>query len=471
VYDITDPLYGATGNGTTDDTAAIQAALSRGAGTVICPPGDYKYTSTLTISNAVRFVGMGAYPGGSTTGPDARYRGCALDHAFSGTGINIPGVSGNVVSSIGASIENILMRQVNGTGAAASGIGINVVATSDSYKASWVHILNVNFETSAGSKDDWTWNVVLDGDATTSTSAGGSRDHRLQGGRWWAGAQSTGSLKIRAAANVHISDIFPQGINCNIDISGADTDHASYNTSLAGVQSSCRLVLDWSVGTTCAGCQFDVLTTTANTNGTFYTGSLSASGGLSLVGTNANSTVLATGANGHYLNANGVQGFHLSSATNSSATLGLGWDQTDRWQWILAGSDGSFVLNGPGGTNFESINNNGGRTWKKAEARSIIALTDGATVAVDATLGSRFYLNAGGSRTISNLSSSISGQEVEITVRNGTAGAITTTWDTKYKLAGAAWTDPAPGYTRSVRFYVHDSNTFRELSRTAADAL
>lgn len=54
--------YGATGNGSTDDTAAIQAAITAaqtaGGGTVYIPFGTYKTSSTLTISaNGVALIG------------------------------------------------------------------------------------------------------------------------------------------------------------------------------------------------------------------------------------------------------------------------------------------------------------------------------------------------------------------------------------------------------------------------------
>jgi hypothetical protein len=56
--------YGATGNGTTDDTAAINAAIAAattaGSGVIYFPPGNYKYTSTIapTIDN-LSFTGAG----------------------------------------------------------------------------------------------------------------------------------------------------------------------------------------------------------------------------------------------------------------------------------------------------------------------------------------------------------------------------------------------------------------------------
>lgn len=52
--------YGATGNGTTDDTAAIQAAinsLSASGGQVLFPAGTYKVTSTITLSSNIALVG------------------------------------------------------------------------------------------------------------------------------------------------------------------------------------------------------------------------------------------------------------------------------------------------------------------------------------------------------------------------------------------------------------------------------
>ena len=50
--------FGAQGNGTTDDTAAIQSALNSG-GTIYFPPGTYLITSGLTATN-VNIVGAGA---------------------------------------------------------------------------------------------------------------------------------------------------------------------------------------------------------------------------------------------------------------------------------------------------------------------------------------------------------------------------------------------------------------------------
>lgn len=52
--------FGAVGNGTTDDTAAIQAAFNSGLKNILIPQGTYRITSTLTLSgNGYRIVQAG----------------------------------------------------------------------------------------------------------------------------------------------------------------------------------------------------------------------------------------------------------------------------------------------------------------------------------------------------------------------------------------------------------------------------
>lgn len=66
--------YGATGDGTTDDTAAIQAAIdaveATNGGTVVFKAGDYKITSQLNVNENNVFLlgeGQGGYAGGITS--------------------------------------------------------------------------------------------------------------------------------------------------------------------------------------------------------------------------------------------------------------------------------------------------------------------------------------------------------------------------------------------------------------------
>jgi hypothetical protein len=73
---VKDVAYGAVGDGSTDDTAAFQAALNTGK-TVYIPPGSYNISSTLYFSiSGTRLIGQN--PNG------ALYTGCVL--LYSGTG-------------------------------------------------------------------------------------------------------------------------------------------------------------------------------------------------------------------------------------------------------------------------------------------------------------------------------------------------------------------------------------------------
>jgi Pectate lyase superfamily protein len=78
VFNVKSPPYNAAGNGTTDDTAAIQAAVNAAiaakGGTIYFPAGNYKVSSTITIASTgsvgiiVRGSGTGAYtPSGGST--------------------------------------------------------------------------------------------------------------------------------------------------------------------------------------------------------------------------------------------------------------------------------------------------------------------------------------------------------------------------------------------------------------------
>lgn len=60
LINVKDPAYGAKGDGSTNDTAAIQAAINAlptNGGTVFFPAGEYVTTAALTVSSGVRLVG------------------------------------------------------------------------------------------------------------------------------------------------------------------------------------------------------------------------------------------------------------------------------------------------------------------------------------------------------------------------------------------------------------------------------
>jgi hypothetical protein len=102
-----------------------------------------------------------------------------------------------------------------------------------------------------------------------------------------------------------------------------------------------------------------------------------------------------------------------------------------------------------------------------AYADTLFQLTDGATVNVNLLNGNVFQLGAGGSRTIAAPTNGQTGQRFAIRIKNNTGGAMTTTWNASYHLAGA-WTDPANTKFRTIEFY-WDGTAAYELNRAAAD--
>lgn len=69
-YNVKSPAYGAVGNGSSDDTSAVQAAINAAVagngGIVFFPPGSYRLTSTLSIGLGVSLMGCGAATSGVT---------------------------------------------------------------------------------------------------------------------------------------------------------------------------------------------------------------------------------------------------------------------------------------------------------------------------------------------------------------------------------------------------------------------
>lgn len=118
--------YGATGNGTTDDTSSIQATINAardaGGGVVYFPTGKYKITSTLNINHSsIVLVGNGS--GNShNLGLDDNATVLTWGGTAGGTMISVSAVSG-------ASNQNISRSGVEGIhldGSVSAGIGIEV---------------------------------------------------------------------------------------------------------------------------------------------------------------------------------------------------------------------------------------------------------------------------------------------------------------------------------------------------------
>ena len=257
--------FGAVGNGTTDDTAAFQAAIAASSGTILVPTGDYRITSTLTVAQAVTLLGVGAAPGNQDNGTAAIIR-----HDFNGTLFAFVGTNGNNDTGSGGGLENLLLLQVSGSGTSNAGTAVCVKATSQTFNASRVRLHNLQIETTSSSVDSWDYAVILDGDGAATN---GVHDVWLTNSRLVGDTNSRGAVWIKNGRNIHLTDLQLTGDNANVCVTGtaAASSSSVFLTSVSGD----ALVMDFACHTYVTGGAWTAVQPSANTkNYTIQVGSI-----------------------------------------------------------------------------------------------------------------------------------------------------------------------------------------------------
>jgi hypothetical protein len=87
-------------------------------------------------------------------------------------------------------------------------------------------------------------------------------------------------------------------------------------------------------------------------------------------------------------------------------------------------------------------------------APAVVALTDGATIAVDAALGNDFRVTIAGSRTINDPTSAVDGQRITFQITQGSGGGFIVTWGSAFDFgaAGVPTLSTAAGKTDVLGF-------------------
>lgn len=158
--------YGALGDGSTDDHAAIQAAVESMTALkfpiVDFPSGRFVLRDTIVISSAVTLRGAGDVPGGIN---DYESNFPTILHDFDGDAFVFDGDGpAGLPSGSGGGMKRLRIVQVFGSPGTSYGTAIKLIATDANHKPSWVRLSDMIIEESgAGS---WTWAMDIDGGGT-----------------------------------------------------------------------------------------------------------------------------------------------------------------------------------------------------------------------------------------------------------------------------------------------------------------
>ena len=145
VYDVR--AYGAAGDGATDDTAAIQAAIDRAKpGSVIyCPPGQYRCEGQIVLRDFLHLSGPTIQLGQGNpadveltyAGPDAQpFIVTGANPVISNIILRGPGQTGNTATGVSVSDTNITLQGVGFYGWR-FGLDLSAVFYFQSYRCEW----------------------------------------------------------------------------------------------------------------------------------------------------------------------------------------------------------------------------------------------------------------------------------------------------------------------------------------------
>lgn len=248
--------FGAVGDGSTDDTVAVKAAIAAHS-KVFFPAGDYRITSTLTCSHAVTLEGVGP-PASSTPHP---YES-VLRHDFSGTFISFTGSDASGYGG-GGGLRNIQLFNAFGSAGTAYGTAVHVLFTSTALRSTWLRIENVNFEQGASAG---TWTYCLDMDGSAAVSSDSLRDYWVSGCRLLCETGGTAAVRLRKVIGLHFINNIINGAVPDVSVTGDATTPSGQCWFIGGGGGT--LALDYADNIHISSSLWTDITDTANTTNT-----------------------------------------------------------------------------------------------------------------------------------------------------------------------------------------------------------
>ena len=470
IVSVTD--FGATGDGSTDDTAAIQAAINAvsAGGTVFFPRAsvDYKF-STLTVDKTLMLQGAGwqvranaAF--GHADWANTTYQQGSILRSTATSGVAITcDTTGEVLP------YNLRDIAIIGPGSGTStGIALGS-ASQASVMNDWQNVMVANFAKGYNftNVQDSTFISVRERGCTTGFEFNeGTNQNAFYNAE---GQNSTDAFQfVRCGQN----DFF----GC---LAQNNTDALSFVPSVAGAIESVHFYGMWIENNTN---NIHLDTTNGTITGLLFQATRATTG--TAIAYTASGTVnfprfignqwtgLAVTLGSGMVNAVWLSNNSSTVTNNATNTVFLNLTNTvqngSTGQWNEAG--GSLLYTQTGVANRWQIGIATGRVTQLGPlAYKRIAPTYGVSVAIDADLGNEYDITVtdGVAFTIANPSNAGDGQRITITVRNTSGGAMgLITWDTLYKMS--AWTNPADTTSRSIDFKYNGTN-WVQVSQTGVD--
>lgn len=178
--DVTAPAYGCVGDGTTDNTACLNAAIlvaeNNKSSTIFFPCGNYRFASKPnSLGTGIWILGCGS--AGSTTGFGtyliADYTEASCASAITCNGFLTWDGSFVVAGGTGGGLRNVAVyKQSNRT----AGAAIRLTGTDDNHRAGWWRADHVLVHGSQSPAGTWSYGLLIDGHNNTTVGTQGIRD-------------------------------------------------------------------------------------------------------------------------------------------------------------------------------------------------------------------------------------------------------------------------------------------------------